>query len=290
MNITRIAPSPTGHFHIGTARTAYFNYLYAKATNGKFILRIDDTDNSRNNSEYTDTIFKSLEWLELEYDEVHYQSKRLDLYKEVVSKLLKKKLAMRYPDNSIRLNLPYQNAMSFVDDLRGIIPISQDDFNHHKNILLMRSDGTPVYNFATVVDDIDMNITHIIRGSDHLSNVHKQEAIKVCINPKAKFNYAHLGLIMLNGKKISKRNPEHVEIASLQTYIDKDFIPAAFKNFILRIGWSPKVDDKTKSIILQEEAIKLFVEYGNMKPHNANMDLNHLNSYQKKYGKIYVKI
>lgn len=286
--VTRIAPSPTGSFHVGTARTAYFNYLKARATGGKFILRIDDTDVHRNTPENVDTIFRSLEWLGLDYDEVHYQSKRADVYREYIIKMSEAGHCVKGAEGETRLNVPYQQVYEFTDTLRGTVRVSEQEYLMHKELVIARLDGSALYHFASIIDDIDMGVTDIIRGADHLPNTHKQEAIRSLASPETEFNYTHVGLITVGGKKISKRNPEHVHIASLQSYIDQGFSPEAFKNWILRIGWAPKQDTKENSIITQDRALELFVEHGSMKPNHANMDLAHLHSYHKKYGKVLV--
>jgi glutamyl-tRNA synthetase len=286
--ITRIAPSPTGQFHVGTARTAYFNWLAARSTGGKFILRIDDTDKTRNTTENVDTIFRSMEWLGLDYDEVHYQSKREERHRDMINQLLKEGKLMQGDEGELRLNMEYQQVYFVNDRLRKVVEVSEEEYFIHKNMVVARKDGSPLYNFASVVDDIDLGVTAVIRGADHLPNTHKQEAIKILIDEDKQFDYFHIGLITVGGKKISKRNPDHVAIASMDSYVTQGYTPEAFKNWLLRIGWSPKVDNKENSVIPQDKAVKMFMDEGSMRPNNANMDLTHLANYQKVYTRLLV--
>lgn len=287
---TRIAPSPTGLFHIGTARTAYLNYLAARSTGGRFILRIDDTDEARNTQENVDIIFSSMEWLGLDYDEVYYQSKRRDRHLEVAKDLEIAGLAVRGESGELRLNLEYKPFEYWTDMIRGDVNVSDADFEFAKKQVLLRADGSPVYNFCSVIDDFDLGTETIIRGKDHISNTGKQEAILWAINQVgrvpddiAHFNYAHAGLITIGNAKASKRNPDHAAIVSIQAYKDKDINPDAMLNFLLRMGWGPKVDDKSTAIITRERALELFLDGGNMKSNDAKFDMDRLLSYDRKY-------
>jgi glutamyl-tRNA synthetase len=181
MSITRFAPSPTGLFHIGGVRTAYLNYLEARSTSGLFILRIDDTDLERNKTEYTQVILDSMEWLGLDYDEIHFQSNRTEKYKEVAHWLLEQKKAFEADNGAIILHDFLSAPEHFWDTIAGNVAITQTNREQitNKIVLLRGGDklGQPTYQFASVVDDYELGIEHIIRGLDHLSNTPKQLAI-----------------------------------------------------------------------------------------------------------------
>src|SRR4030042_183073 len=201
----RFAPSPTGYLHIGGARTALFNWLYAKAKNGKFILRIEDTDSQRSKQEYVDEILDSLKWLGFDWDEIYYQSKRQALYQEHAQRLLKDGKAYIEKTEGNKEAIIYKiipEAVTINDLIRGAI---QFDTSVIKDQVLMKSDGTPTYNFACVVDDALLNITHVIRGDDHISNTPKQILLYQALGfPLPEF--AHLPLILgKEGGRLSKR-------------------------------------------------------------------------------------
>lgn len=285
MYITRFAPSPTGSgLHIGNVRTAYFNWLAARSTNGKFILRIDDTDIERNKSENVQTIFDTMNWLDLDYDFLEYQSKRLDRYKEIADSLLNNNIAYEqsgaYILNIKDINIPE----SFDDELAGNIKITDRDkelmipSENGNGIVLIRSNGMPTYHFACVVDDIDMGINYIIRGVDHLTNTSRQVAIYSALKASLP-KFCHIGLIGINGKKLSKRD----EASSILHYKNAGYNPDAMKNFLARLGWGPKVDDKTTALLPVEKMLELFLNGGKMRNTPANMDLVKLNSFDRKY-------
>jgi len=186
----RFAPSPTGYLHIGGARTALFNWMYARAQNGQFILRIEDTDLLRSKKEYLDEILDSLEWLGLNWDELYKQSDRFSIYREYAEKLLKEEKA--YKDGeAIILKIP-DMALKFYDLIRDEISF---DVSEIKDQVLLKSDGSPAYNFACGVDDALMEISCVIRGEDHISNTPKQLAFYHALGFKRP-KYAHLPLIM----------------------------------------------------------------------------------------------
>jgi glutamyl/glutaminyl-tRNA synthetase len=278
---TRVAPSPTGDFHLGTARTAYFNWLAARSSGGQFILRIDDTDTSRNSYEAVEIIFKAMEWLGLDYDSVFYQSDRFKRYHEMANALIADGYA--YADDScIKLN-PRDIPDSFQDDIVGRVPISDRDKAFCNGLILIKSDKSPTYHFASVVDDYDFNVNWIIRGNDHLANTAKHIAIygsllsnrQALVLPK----FSHVGLIHKDKKKLSKRD----DTSSIRYYMDNDFNPDAVLNFILRMGWGPKVDDKSTAIIDKKQALTLFIDHGNMRAAPANYDEAKLLSFDRKY-------
>lgn len=292
---TRIAPSPTGLFHIGTARTAYHNYLAAKASGGTFILRIDDTDEARNTPENVNTILRGMEWLGLEYEGPYYQSRmhREGIYRAHVDTLLGAGLAAKDDEGYIRLSLPDSTEFlgtenSWQDTIAGELRISKEAYDHARNLTLVRPNGMPVYHLATVVDDLHLGVNYVMRGTDHLSNAPKHELIRRAlqkaynIEKAPALTYTHVGLITLGTKKISKREPDHAKVASLQTYIDEGIHRDAFLNFILRMGWGPRPDDKTTVVIPRDRARELFLA-GRLKNSPARLDLDKLRGYDTLY-------
>ena len=280
---TRFAPSPTGYLHIGSARTALFNYLFARHTGGKFLLRVEDTDIARSTEESTRSILDGLKWLELEDDEeIVCQSKNSDKHRAAALKLLEEGKAYRdftpkadpndqnvkegiveraraaqgvknMRDNpfrelardesdqrtaagepfAIRLKVAAEGRTSFEDAVYGQ---QEREYADTEDLVLLRSDGHPLYNLAVVCDDIEMNITHVIRGQDHLTNTHKQILIYEALGVTPP-TFAHLPLIMAPNKgKLSKR--KHGEVVSMTTYRDAGFLAAAFRNFLALLGWS----------------------------------------------------
>lgn len=289
--VTRIAPSPTGMFHLGTARTALFNYLAAKASNGKFILRIDDTDIDRNKQEYTDIILESLDWLGLEHDELYYQSQRTQIYLETAEKLLDGGKAFRASNGAIILKPPTALPESFSDEVAGTIAITdtnkaQIDGRNGSLVLVRGGDNInqPTYQFCSVVDDYYMGVNYIIRGVDHITNTPKQIAIwnsledpNGYVKPLSFYDipkFAHVGLIHKDKKKLSKRE----NAASLLYYKEEEYSSLAILNFILRMGWGCKED--TNKLLTKEQMIDMFLS-GRMRAAPSNFDDNKLNYYQK---------
>lgn len=279
---TRIAPSPTGLFHIGTARTAYFNYLFAKSQGGKFLVRIDDTDVNRNKTEYTDLIFDTLKKLDLDFDETFTQSSRLDRYKEVAQQLLDDGKAIMVDgviNSDYDLNI-YGLTSEWKDEIIGNVVCSKQDNIISSQITLIKADGNPTYNFATVVDDIDSGITDVIRGSDHISNTLRQIFIyKLLDKDLPKFH--HIGLLTQKGKKISKRD----SLSDLKDYWQYD--TRAILNYILKLGWNlpdPNIDQKYP-LIDKTQAIQMFMD-GKMRAANSNVDINKLVWLDKKYSRM----
>jgi glutamyl-tRNA synthetase len=264
----RFAPSPTGHLHIGGARTALFNWLFARHSQGVFILRIEDTDRTRSTDEYIDSIMEGMKWLNLDWDEGPYrQTDRFDIYKKYAEKLIaegkayycycspeelekRRKEAMaegkalKYDGRCMNLKEPVpgrQPAVRFrmpqegdtvVDDLiKGTTVFDNAQLD---DLIIMRSDGTPTYNFTVVVDDVDMNITHIIRGDDHLNNTPKQIHIYKALGYTVPL-FAHLPMILGSDKaRLSKRHGATSVIA----YKDMGYLPEALVNYLVRLGWS----------------------------------------------------
>lgn len=281
---TRIAPSPTGLFHMGTARTAYFNWLAARASGGAFILRIDDTDDARNDDAYIDVIMDAMSWLGLDSDVVFKQSDRSDAYADYADRLVKAGSAyLDVGDNgtAVRLRIPDNFPDFWTDRIAGKIKISDRDREVIDGLVLIRSDGKPTYHFASIVDDIDYMINLVIRGSDHIANTPKQLAILTALDnifstPVHKIEFAHVGLIETidpdtgKRKKLSKRDAG----ASLLDYRDKGYSPDAMLNFLLRLGWSPTDGnfDKTHKIVDRDLATSLFLNDGKMRSSLALFD------------------
>ncbi|MBF0234941.1 MAG: glutamate--tRNA ligase [Desulfamplus sp.] len=265
--ITRFPPSPTGYLHIGGARTALFNWLYTRQTNGRFILRIEDTDEARSTKESVDAIFESLEWLGIDWDEgPFFQTQRYDIYKEYINRLVdsghayycdctpEEVEAMREearasgkkpmyngkcrdlnkeskPGMVVRIKAPYMGSTVVDDAVKGstAFPNSEiDDF------IIQRSDGSPMYNLAVVIDDITMNINTIIRGDDHLVNTPKQIIIYNALGASLPL-FAHVPMVLGSDKaRLSKRHGA----MSVSEYREMGFLPDAMLNYLVRLGWS----------------------------------------------------
>ena len=282
--VVRFAPSPTGVLHIGSVRTALFNWLFARHKNGKFLLRIEDTDKLRSTDENTKSIFKILEWLKIDWDEEPViQSKRIERHKEVAYDLVKagkayfcycspEELALKKEESMksgksykydrfcrdldrkidgvnpvIRLKSEIVGNTTVNDLVQGEVSVDNSQLD---DLVLLRSDGTPTYMLSVVVDDHDMNVTHVIRGDDHLTNTFRQIQIyKAC-----GWNIPQFGHIPLiygpDGAKLSKRHGA----ASAQDYMELGFLPEAISNYLLRLGWSHGDDE----IISREQAIEWF--------------------------------
>ncbi|BBD64889.1 Fis family transcriptional regulator [Nostoc commune NIES-4072] len=293
----RIAPSPTGNLHIGTARTAVFNWLFARHHGGKFILRIEDTDLERSRPEYTENILEGLRWLGLNWDEgPFFQSQRLDLYKEAVQKLLDQGLAYRcYTtseelealreaqkargeapryDNRHRSLTPEQRAAYEAEGRSSVIRFKIEDGREivwndlvrgkmswrgsdlGGDMVIARASeegsGQPLYNFVVVVDDIDMQITHVIRGEDHIANTAKQILLYEAMGAKIP-EFAHTPLILnMEGRKLSKRDG----VTSISDFQKMGFTAEGLVNYMTLLGWSPP--DSTQEIFTLEEAAKEF--------------------------------
>jgi glutamyl-tRNA synthetase len=266
MNVrVRFAPSPTGLLHIGGARTALFNWLYARHTGGVFILRIEDTDTARNTQEATDVILSGLRWLGLDWDEgPYFQSQRGDIYRRRVQELKDKGMAYDC-DGAVKFRM--QRHPIIIPDLivgdvaRELTDREQPD----PDFVIIRSDGQPVFHFVNVVDDLEMNITHVIRGEDHLSNTAKHIALFRAFGVEPP-RYAHIPLILNpDGSKMSKRDVG----ASLQYYLDAGYAPEAVVNYLCLLGWSPKGNREKMPL---REVIPLF-DLPQILRHNARFDL-----------------
>src|SRR5579884_3406806 len=291
MTRVRFAPSPTGFLHIGSARTFIFNWLYARHNSGTMVLRIDDTDVDRNTQASLDSIFDGLRWLDLGWDEEYHQSQRLDLHRDVANAIFEKGMAYRdftpavadiedKPRDAatwlfnpgmrelpaeesarraaagepfvLRFKVPRDTRaeVHFNDAVYGPQTKATADI---EDFALLRRSGVPTYHMASCADDVDLRISHIIRGQDHLTNTFKH----VLIFEAAGYTppqFAHLPLLVApDGTKLSKRR--HGPVVSVTTYRDAGFLPEAFINFLCLLGWSPK-DDRTKMSV--EELTEIF--------------------------------
>lgn len=307
--ITRFAPSPTGMLHIGGARTALFNYLFAKRHGGKFLLRVEDTDRARSTEAAKQAILDGMHWLGLMHDDaIIYQSERTDRHREVAEALVKsgqayycyasedelaamrqaaeqKGEAFRYDRRwrdaegkaipagiapTIRIKAPLEHGITIHDKVQGDVtfpPDALDDF------IILRSDGTPTYMLAVVVDDHDMGITHIIRGDDHFNNAARQAAIYQAMGWELPV-FAHIPLIHgADGAKLSKRHGA----TSVMEYADMGYLPEAMRNYLLRLGWSHGDDE----LISDEQARDWFdLEHIGKSPARLDVEkLNHVNAH-----------
>src|SRR2546422_1039035 len=243
----RFAPSPTGYLHVGGARTALFNWLYARRVGGQFLLRIEDTDKQRSTDEHTRVILDGLTWLGLDWDEEPvFQGARVKRHQEVADRLLAAAKAYT-EEGAIRFRLP-PGEIAWDDAVHGRISFQGEDI---KDFVVLRSDRTPIYNFAVVVDDIDMAITHVLRGDDHISNTPKQLALYRALGAPAPV-FGHVPMINgPDGKKLSKRHGAE----AVGDYQHMGILPAAMRNFLALLGWSPGGDREIMSL---EEMMRLF--------------------------------
>jgi len=243
----RFAPSPTGYLHVGGARTALFNWLYARRTGAKFLLRIEDTDKQRSTDEHTQVILDGLRWLGLDWDEdLTFQGARVKRHQEVADKLLAEGKA--YLDEGvIRLRVP-PGEIAWDDAVHGRISFQGEDI---KDFVILRSDRSPLYNFAVVVDDLDMKITLVLRGDDHISNTPKQLAVYRALGVEPP-RFGHVPMINgPDGKKLSKRHGA----TAVGDYQHLGLLPAAMRNFLALLGWSPGGD---REVMTLDEMIQLF--------------------------------
>ncbi len=269
----RFAPSPTGYLHVGGARTALFNWLFARHHEGAFVLRIEDTDETRNTNEAIQVIFDGLRWLGLDWDEEPYfQSQRKEIYENYAKQLIDAGLVYADSDAALRFRQP-REPLTFEDLVCGKISVDRSRAQSRTgepepDITIRRADGSWIFHFANVVDDLEMGISHVIRGEDHLSNTPKHIELFQALGAKPP-QYAHIPLILnKDGSKMSKRD----EGASLMTYMEESWVPAAVLNYLCLLGWSPK-DDREKLNI--GEVIELF-DLKNINRKNAAFDLNKL--------------
>jgi glutamyl-tRNA synthetase len=268
----RFAPSPTGYLHIGGARTALFNWLYAKHTGGTFVLRVEDTDRARNTEEAARAIYDGLRWLGLDWDEgphaggsfgPYFQSEREEIYRAYLEKL--RASGHVYDDGgSVRFRFGREKVV--MDDvICGHVEIDMANAETNPDMTIRRPDGSWIFHFVNVVDDIEMKISDVIRGEDHLSNTPKHIQVYRALGAEPP-RFAHIPLILnRDGSKMSKRD----QAASLVTYIENGYLPEAVRNYLCLLGWSPK-DDREKLDL--GEVVRLF-DLAKVHRKNAAFDL-----------------
>jgi len=308
---TRFAPSPTGYLHIGGARTALYCWLESRHRGGEFILRIEDTDRERSTEAAVQAILDGMQWLQLGHDEgPYYQTLRMERYRQVAEDLVRAGKAYyayetkdeleairaaqmaatvkpRYngayrernepmrddPNRVIRFKNPQSGSVVFQDKVKGRIEWSNEELD---DLVIFRSDGFPTYNFAVVVDDIDMKITDVIRGDDHVNNTPRQINIYTALNA-ATPNFAHLPMILgADGQKLSKR---HGAVSVMQ-YRDDGFLPHALLNYLVRLGWS----HGDQEIFSREQMVNLF-DVADVNHSAARFDLEKLSWINQQYLK-----
>jgi glutamyl-tRNA synthetase len=250
----RFAPSPTGYLHVGGARTALFNWLYARHVGGKFLLRIEDTDKQRSTDEHTQVILDGLTWLGLDWDEeLVFQGARVQQHQAAADRLLAEGKAYM-DEGAIRFKVP-AGEIAWDDAVHERISFQGEDL---KDFIVLRTDRTPTYNLAVVVDDVDMAITHVLRGDDHISNTPKQIALYRALGTDPPV-FGHVPMINGgDGKKLSKRHGA----TAVGDYQHMGILPAAMRNFLALLGWSPGGD---REIMTQDEMIQLFSFEGMLK-------------------------
>ena len=280
----RIAPSPTGSLHIGTARTALFNYIFAKQHGGVFVVRIEDTDKERSKKEFEENILDGLSWLKIKPDEFYRQSERTEIYKKYIEKLIKDGFAYLSKEEAspgkrsevIRFKNP-NKSITFNDIIRGPITFETKDLG---DFVIAKDLDTPLYHLAVVVDDHEMKISHVIRGEDHISNTPRQIMLLEAIGANIP-TYAHLPLILAPDKsKLSKR---HGAIAVTE-YREDGFLPEAIVNFLAILGWSPQSRGEEGSILSFDEIIEKF-ELEKVSKSGAVFDIKKLEWINKQYIK-----
>jgi glutamyl-tRNA synthetase len=243
-----MAPSPTGFLHIGGVRTFLFNWLFARGQGGEVLLRIENTDTSREVAESTDQIQRSLAWLGIDWDgEVRFQLDRMEEARRLAEQLVEEGKAYE-DEGAIRFRMPDEGTTGWDDVVRGRIEVPNEKL---EDVVLVRSDGRPTYNFANPVDDMLDEITHVIRGADHVSNTPKQIQILRALGAESP-RYAHVPDVLgTDGRKLSKRHGAQ----SVEDFRDQGYIPEALVNFLARLGWA--YDDKTE-VFSRDELVRLF--------------------------------
>lgn len=307
---TRFAPSPTGFLHIGGARTSLYSWLFARHNDGEFVLRVEDTDFERNSEEATQAIIEAMEWLGMNYDEgPYYQSKRMDRYKEVIEQMLAdgtayrcycskeqlqadreeqeaKKLKPKYvgrcrnlsPEEQdpskphvIRFKNPLTGYVTFDDAIRGPITFANEELD---DFIIARTDGTPTYNFCVVVDDCDMEITHVIRGEDHINNTPRQINVIKALGKEVP-TYAHVSMVNgEDGKKLSKRHGA----VNVMEFKKAGYLADAINNYIVRLGWG----HGDQEVFTKQELIKYF-DIHHVSKNPSSFDYKKLDWLNNKY-------
>jgi glutamyl-tRNA synthetase len=268
----RFAPSPTGPLHIGSARTALFNFLYAKKHSGVFVLRYEDTDLARSQKVFEENIEQGLAWLGFKADEMYHQSERETVYRSYLQKLTDGGLTYEH-DGGVYFQIPEDNRKVVVDDLiRGKVEFQSQDFD---DLVLFKKDGSPTFHFANVVDDIEMGITHVIRGEDHLSNTPKHIMLYQALGATPP-QFAHIPMILNEDRsKMSKRTGD----VNLDDYRQNGYLPEAVINFIVQLGWS---DPKSREFLTLDEVVESF-DLSRVQKGGAIFSVKHLNHLNHHY-------
>jgi glutamyl-tRNA synthetase len=268
----RFAPSPTGFLHIGSARTAIFNWLYARHAGGRFLLRVEDTDRKRSETRFLEEILADLQWLGLDWDEEPlFQSRRFDVYRAKAADLMAAGMAYRDGD-AVLFRVPPGRTIAYDDLIHGPISVSSDTL---KDQVLIKSDGSPTYNFSCVVDDAFMGITHILRGDDHISNTPKQIIFYEAFG-LAPPRFGHMPLILgPDGSKLSKRHGG----VSVEEYKREGFLAEALANYLILLGWMPR---DGREVMTPGEAVGRF-EIAEMNDVQAKFDIAKLRWLNAEY-------
>ncbi len=269
----RFAPSPTGYLHVGSARTALFNWLFCRSVGGAFVLRVEDTDLTRNQPEVVENLLEVLQWLGIDWDEgPFFQSERADRHREVVEQLLSSGHAYE-DEGAVRLRVPEDGVTGWDDVVKGRVEFENANI---EDFVIRRSDGTPLFLLANVVDDIDMGITHVIRGDDMVNNVPKQLLLMQALGTGLDTVYAHLPLLVDDKRrKLSKRFGD----VSVESYRAKGYLPEAFANYLALLGWSPKDEVEIRPL---REMVELF-KLSDVVKSNAFFDIAKLASINGEY-------
>jgi glutamyl-tRNA synthetase len=268
----RFAPSPTGFLHIGSARTAIFNWLYARHTGGKFLLRVEDTDLKRSETRFLDEIIEDLKWLGLDWDEEPiFQSRRFDVYRAKAEELVARGKAYKDGD-AVLFKVEPGRTIAYDDLVHGRISVETETI---KDQVMIKSDGSPTYNFSCVVDDAYLGITHILRGDDHISNTPKQIIFYEAFGLEPP-RFGHMPLILgTDGAKLSKRHGG----VSVEEYKREGFLPEALANYLVLLGWMPR---DGREVMPLEEIVRLF-EISEMNDVQAKFDIQKLRWLNAEY-------
>lgn len=272
-NRLRFAPAPTGSLHIGSARTALFNWLYARHTGGELVLRIEDTNAELTRPKLIDNIYRSLEWLRIDFDgEPVRQSERTDLYNDAVEQWLADDLAY-VDDGAVRFRVPNQGTTAWEDTVRGNVVFENQ---HIEDFVVRRSDGTATFFTANAVDDLDLGITHVVRGEDLVNVTPKVIMLRQALGAKDVPEFAHLPLIVNEQrKKLSKRRDD----VALENYRDRGILATAMVNYLALLGWGPPDDIEIRPV---QEIVELF-ELGDVNASSAMFDAKKLEAINGEY-------
>ena len=269
----RFAPAPTGSLHLGSARTALFNWLVARGSGGELILRVEDTNAELSKPELIDNIYRSLDWLEIDFDgEPVRQSQRADLYDDAVEQWISAGVAYE-DEGAIRFRVPQEGTTSWDDQIRGAVVFENQ---HIEDFVVRRADGTATFFTANAVDDLDLGITHVVRGEDLVNVTPKVILLREALGESAPLKFAHLPLIINEQrKKLSKRRDD----VALEAYRERGILPTAMVNYLALLGWGPKDDVEVRPI---SEIIEMF-DIADVNPSAAMFDVKKLEAINGEY-------